>query len=157
MKICGDTAFKSSEFLLLNCPLQVARPRSQVNKKQVTFCFVFDLMTSFCWETSKMADGELRDTTWYYQEESQETQWWGAILTNAGTVPNKMTYWWRIIIYVSSQSTKLGCQKTRKITLIKTTVTLRIFLSNFIQTLQNYVFYNDPFENRKTDFVSSTL
>ena len=92
------------------CSLPVAGPKSQVNKKHVTFCFVFDLITSFWWEISKTADSE--NTSQQYD------------------------LWWRIITSDLSQSTELGCQKNRKITLIKTAETLRFFIefhSNFAE------------------------
>ena len=112
------------------CPLQVARPRSQVNKKHVTFCFVFDLMTSFCWETSKMAE------CWNTSQQND-------VLVTYHTG-------------VSSQSTKLGCQKNRKITLIKTAVTLQFFIefhSNLVfrsmfVTIENLILCHMRFKNK---------
>ena len=68
---------------------------------------------------------------WWRHFVGKQARW-----QNAGIFPNKMTFWWRIVTSVSSQSTKLGWQKNWKIILIKIAVTLRFFIefhSNFAE------------------------
>ena len=128
MKICRDRGFRCSKFLLQNFSSSNCSAKKSGEQKTCDFllCLWFDDIILL-------------------GNKQNGRQW----------ITNKMTYWWHIITCVSPQSTKLGHQKNVwKLPLIKIAATLWFFYWISFKFCRKLVrFYNDLFENWKTDFV----